>query len=142
MKTSKKGLDLIKEFEGCKLVAYKDQGGVYTIGFGHTGDDVHPNSEWSQLQADQALVRDLEDAEWGVTGLVQTKISQNQFDALVCFAYNVGIAALARSSLLKQLNMKHFKEAAEQFLNWCHVKGVVSAGLLRRRQAERKLFLS
>lgn len=142
MKTSKKGLDLIKEFEGCKLSAYKDQGGIYTIGWGATGEGVNPNSVWTQQQADERLIKDLEDAEWGVGGLVQTKISQNQFDALVCFAYNVGIAALARSSLLKQLNMKHFKEAAEQFLNWCHVKGAVNAGLLRRRQAEKKLFLS
>lgn len=141
MKTSKKGIALLKQFEGCKLQAYKDGGGVWTVGFGATGPNIGPHTNWSQAQAEDDLAKKLEDFEWAVSGLLQVPINQNQFDALVCFSYNVGVAALARSSLLKQLNMKHFKDAGDRFLDWSHDGGKVIPGLLKRREAERQLFL-
>lgn len=142
MKTSSKGIELLKEFEGCRLKAYKDQGGVLTIGYGHTGQDVTSDKVISQGMAEQLLRQDLENFEHGVNSVVKVVINQNQFDALVTFSFNVGLAALTRSSLLKQVNLKHFKEAADRFLDWCHINGQVSKGLLRRREAEHQLFLS
>lgn len=142
MKTSDNGLNLIKRFEGCELRAYKDQRGIPTIGYGHTGPDVELGKVISQGVADQLLSQDLKNTEFGVNHLVTAPINQNQFDALVSFAYNCGLAALTRSTLLKQLNLKHYQEAANGFLPWCNAVGKQDPGLLRRRVAERELFLT
>jgi lysozyme len=137
---SKKGMALTEGFESCRLTAYRDQGGVWTIGWGHTGPDVHEGLVITQGWADSLLEQDLSKAERAVNLLVTAAITQDEFDALVDFAFNVGIGALEGSTLLTKLNADDVAGAAEEFARWDHVKGQVVAGLLRRRLAEKALF--
>jgi lysozyme len=136
------GLKLIKDFEGCKLMAYKDIVGVLTIGYGSTGAHVTPGLKISQVEADALLIKDLRRFEDGVEKLVTCELTGNQFSALVCFSFNVGLGSLKSSTMLKLVNSGDFKGAAEQFLRWNKAQGKVIAGLTRRRTAERDLFLS
>jgi len=144
MKTSDTGRKFIEQFEGCILHAYPDSGGVWTIGYGHTtaagGPAVHPGQVITKDQADQLLSNDLGKVETEVTNLVKVPLLQNQFDALVSFQYNTG--ALGRSSILVDINSNKFQAAADAMLAYNHVHGVVVAGLTRRRQAERAMFLN
>jgi len=139
------GLALIKSFEKCVLTAYQDGGGVWTIGWGHTGPEVVAGLVWTQEQADTQLPHDLSHAVQAVnsslTPWAAAHVTQNEFDALVAFTFNVGVGAEAHSTLLKCIGAGNFGQAADEFLKWDHVNGQVSAGLLRRRQAERDLFL-
>ena len=137
-----RGLALIKSFEHCELVSYPDQRGVWTIGWGHTGVEVGPGLVWTQEQADAELIRDLQIAVNGVLRDLDVAVNQNQFDALVSFGFNTGVTAEARSTLMADVNQSHWQAAADQFLLWDHVDGEENAGLERRRQAERDLFLS
>ncbi|WP_179490086.1 lysozyme [Granulicella arctica] len=137
---SSNGLDLTKSFEGCKLTAYADQTGVWTIGYGHTGRHVYPGLTITQEVADAFLESDVAGSVTGVNRLVNGTVHQNQFDALVDFVFNLGCAALAQSTLLRMVNQKHFDGAREQFQLWDHAGGIVVPGLLRRRQAEAALF--
>jgi lysozyme len=141
MKLNKAGIDLIKSFESCRLKAYDDGGGVWTIGWGHT-KGVKPGETITQEVADLTFRFEIAEFEFDVRCLVVPKLTENQFSALVSFAYNCGIGALKRSSLLSKVNAKDFTGAAEEFLKWVNVKGKPSKGLLRRRKAERELFLS
>jgi lysozyme len=141
MRTSDEGIKLIHAFESCKLKSYQDVKGVWTIGWGTTGTDVGPNMSWTQKECDDRFAKDLAKFEGGVEKLVNVPLTQNQFDALVCFAYNVGLGALGNSTLLKKLNNKEYEEAAKQFLVWNKSGGKVYAGLTRRREAEKTLFL-
>lgn len=140
MKIGSAGVALVKSFESCRLVAYPDQRGIPTIGWGHTGPEVHLGLVWTQAQADTAFVADLQRAVIGVLKSLDVAVGQNAFDALVCFTYNVGVDAEAHSTLLKLVNARSPAAAAE-FLKWDHTNGVENPGLLRRRQAEQKLFL-
>lgn len=133
-----KGEALIKSFENCSLTAYNDQRGVPTIGWGHTGNIP---ATCTQAQADQWFIQDTQYAVRAVLDSVDVALNQNQFDALVSFTYNVGVEAEAHSTLVRVLNAGNYMMAAEQFLQWNHVNGVVDAGLTRRRLAERALFL-
>ena len=135
------GLNLIKSFEGCKLAAYKDIAGIETIGYGHIAG-VQPGQQITQAQADAFLLQDLTHAEGVVEHLVKSDINDNQFGALVSLVYNIGAGHLASSTLLLKLNAGDFVGAATQFLVWCNAGGKKSPGLLRRREAERVLFLS
>ena len=139
------GLALLKSFEQCRLEAYPDQGGIWTIGWGHTGPDVVQGLKCNQAQADAWLVADTARAAWAVntslTPEAAAQINQNQFDALTCFTFNVGIKAEAHSTMLTLINNGRFREAADEFPKWNHVNGAVSAGLSRRRAAEQALFL-
>ena len=137
---SKNGLSLTQSFEGVRLTAYQDQVGVWTIGCGHTGSDVHAGLTITQDQANDLLMGDVSHAAAAVNRLVTVSLTQDQFDALVDFVFNVGIGNFASSTLLRELNASNFTEAAAQFERWSHAGGVVVAGLLRRRQAEAKLF--
>jgi lysozyme len=139
---SKNGLALTKQFEGCKLTAYQDSVGVWTIGYGHTGTFADPGKTITQAFADQLLLADIAKFEAGVLKLVRAAINQNQFDALVDFSFNLGLGNLGSSTLLKKLNAGDIKGAAEEFLRWDKAGGKVLAGLTRRRKAERELFLS
>ncbi len=142
MKINQAGLDIIKEFEGLKLKAYKCPADVWTIGYGHTGDEVVEGMEIDEEMAESLLLDDVEEAQEGVSQLVKyPHLNENQFSALVSFAYNVGLENLRISLLLRCLNLGNPKDAAEQFLRWNKAGGKVLAGLTRRRQAERKLFL-
>jgi lysozyme len=142
MNISQKGIDLIKSFEGCSLSAYKCPAGVWTIGYGHTGSNVTQGVKITQEQAENMLKQDLAIHCNNVSRLVKVPLNQNQFDALVSFEYNVGYSAFASSTLLKLLNQKKYKESAEQFDLWKYAGKKVLAGLVRRRQAEKSLFLS
>lgn len=142
MRTGLAGISLIKSFETCKLEAYPDPRGVWTVGWGHTGPEVVQGLVWTQDQADAQLAVDLHWAEAGVTRTVDIAITQNEFDALVSFTFNVGVGSEAHSTLVRYLNAHNIFMAADQFLVWDKVNGVENAGLLRRRQAERQLFLA
>lgn len=142
MKFNAAGLDLLKSFEGCEHEAYKDVAGVKTIGYGHTGDDFELGDVWTQTQCDEALDSDLARFKAGVYDLLDSSISDNAFSALVCFSYNVGLHNLKTSHLLAKVNAGDFDGASDEFLRWDRAGGQVVSGLLRRRTAERTLFLS
>lgn len=135
------GLNLIKDFEGCRLKAYLCPAGVWTIGYGHT-QGVKPDMVINQLQAERFLRQDLKRFEDAVIALVKVPITLNQFSALVSFAYNVGTGALYDSTLLRKLNKKDYKGAANEFLRWNKAGGKVLPGLTKRRLAEKDLFES
>ncbi|NHR05723.1 lysozyme [Chromobacterium haemolyticum] len=140
MKTSDAGITLVKSSEGLKLVAYKCPAGIWTNGYGHTGPDVTPGQVITQAQADALLARDLERFEAGVARLVKVPLNQNQFDALVCFSFNLGLGALQGSTLLRLLNAGDYAGAAAQFPRWNKAGGKELPGLTRRRAAEQSLF--
>ena len=135
-------MNIIKQFEGCKLTAYQCPAGIWTIGWGSTGAGIKKGVKWSQAYADARLDEDIERFKSGVDSLVTVKLNKNQLDALTSFAYNLGLGALKRSTLLKVLNAGNFNEAANQFLRWDKANGKTLSGLTRRREAERNLFLS
>lgn len=139
MKLSAAGLDLLKRSEGFRANAYQDSGGVWTIGYGTT-KDVQPGDTCTEEQASQWLRRDVLSAEWAVMKLVEVPMTQGQFDALVDFTYNLGEAALAKSTLLRKLNAGDYAGAAAEFPKWCHAGNQVLPGLVTRRAAERALF--
>ena len=145
MITSQKGIDLIKHYEGLRLKAYVCSAGVLTIGYGTT---IYPNGNFVKLtdtctkeQAETYLKNDLKRFESAVNRLVGLPINQNQFDALVCFTYNVGVGNLQSSTLLKMINLNKFEEASLQFERWNKAGGKELKGLTLRRLAEKKLFL-
>ncbi|MDX1977316.1 MAG: lysozyme [Pseudanabaenaceae cyanobacterium bins.68] len=138
-KINQAGLDLIKEFEGLELSAYLCPAGVWTIGYGHTGD-VHPGDRITAQEAEGLLREDLDYFERQVSRLVRVPVTDNQYAALVSFCYNVGEGALADSTLLRLLNASDYAGALEQFMRWVNANGVPLPGLVRRRQAEKALF--
>lgn len=138
--SERRGLPVLKEFEGCKLHAYHDSVGVCTIGWGET-KDVHPGMVWTQKQADDQLNKRYDEFEAGVLKLLHVKVDENELGALTCFAYNVGLGNFAKSSVLRQLNAGNEDEAADALLQWNKAGGHVLPGLTRRRKAERDLFL-
>lgn len=160
MKTSQKGIDLIKRFEGLELEPYQDIAGVWTIGYGHTGKfpnfillpglsvpgRVGPGSrKLTYGEAQQLLKYDLISREHDILKLVSVPINQNQFDALVSFVYNVGVSAFKTSTALRKLNAGDYEGAAKALnrFNKARLDGVLQpvAGLTRRRLAEQALFL-
>jgi lysozyme len=136
------GFDLTKQFEGLRLTAYQDQVGVWTIGYGHTGREVHGGMIITEDQADVLLHSDVAGAVACVNRAVTANITQCQFDALVDFTFNLGYGRLLGSTLLRDINASEFDLASPQFLLWDHAGGVVVPGLLTRRKAERDLFQS
>lgn len=140
MKTSSNGIRFIESKEGCKLVAYRDVVGIWTIGVGHTGPDVTPGKRITQAEADAILAADLGKFERTINAEVKVPLTQNQFDALVSLAFNIGSGAFGKSTLLKKLNAKDYAGAATAFLSWNRAVGRVVAGLVARREAEMKLF--
>jgi lysozyme len=134
------GLSLTEQFEGCELTAYQDQVGVWTIGYGHTGADVTPGLTITQDQAQALLAQDVTSAAACVNNVVTVALTQDEFDAVVDFVFNLGAGAFTGSTLLRNLNAGDFTGAAAQFDLWDHAGGAVVAGLLRRRQAEDALF--
>lgn len=143
MKTSSTMRQMIKDFEGCKLVAYTDPVGIYTIGCGHTGmvgnEPVGAGMRISQQQADELLALDLERFEKSVDRLCPG-CSQQQFDALVSFAFNCGSGALERSTLRKHHSAGNHAAAANEFHKWNKAGGKELAGLTRRRAAEAAVY--
>lgn len=140
MQYSQNGFNLTKNFESCRLTAYLDVRGVPTIGWGHTGPDVHEGLVWTQEQADAALAQDMQHAEDCVNRLLTVQVSQSQFDAMVDLVFNIGCDAFSSSTLLKLVNEGNFPEAALQFDRWSYAAGHIVPGLLRRREAETSEF--
>jgi lysozyme len=133
-------IPLIKEFEGCKLKAYKCPADVWTIGYGHT-DGVKEGDEITQQEADRLLASDVELFTIGVKRLVNSDIGRNQLGALTSFAFNLGLGNLRHSTLLRLVNADNFLAASKEFGKWVKANGQVLSGLVRRREAERQLFL-
>ncbi|CAI0725895.1 Phage-related lysozyme (muraminidase) [Serratia proteamaculans] len=146
MQISKTGIELIKRFEGLELKAYQDSVGVWTIGYGWTqpvdGKKICPGMVIDQATADRLLKCGVVQYEQGVNQLVKVKITQGQFDALVSFAYNLGLRSLSTSTLLQKLNAGDKQGAANEFGRWVNAGGKRLEGLVKRRDAERELFLS
>ena len=141
MKTSPKGIALIKEFEGLRLKAYQCPGGVWTIGYGHTAG-VKPGMLISKAQAEEYLKADLIAFERYLNGL-GLALNQNQFDALVSFIYNVGTGNFSSSTLLRKVRANpQDNSIMDEFLRWVYSKGRVLPGLQRRRLDEMKLYFS
>ena len=138
------GVNLIKTFEGLRLEAYPDpgtKGAPWTIGYGHTGPDVMPGLRITEDKAVELLVKDIIHFEDGVFDLVKMPITDNQFSALVCISYNIGLTNLANSLLLKFLNNGFYQKTADEFLRWNKSGGNILPGLTNRRIEERRLFL-
>jgi GH24 family phage-related lysozyme (muramidase) len=136
---SDRGLDMLKSFEGLRLDAYVDSVGVQTIGYGHTGD-VQAGDRITQQQAEQLLQKDTAWAEEAVADNVDVPLTQDQFDALASFTYNVGEGAFENSTLLKKLNAGDYEGAEAEFGRWTHGDGQQIEGLVNRREAEAALF--
>jgi lysozyme len=134
-------ISIIKEFEGCSLAAYEDVGGLLTIGYGCT-HVVSKGMTITQEQAEERLAYDLQDTLNRVQAQVEVPLTDNQLAALLSFTFNEGAGHLHDSALLQLLNQKLYLQAADQFLLWMKVRGVPVPGLLRRREAERALFLT
>ncbi|MEB6680297.1 lysozyme [Acinetobacter lwoffii] len=145
MHVSPSGVDLICNFEGLRLKAYDDGVGVWTIGFGTTkypnGIRVKKGDTCTLDQAKAYMQNDLKSFEQTVNNAVKVPLNQNQFDALVSLAYNIGSTAFKNSTLVRQLNEGNYKAAANQFNVWVNAGGKRMQGLVNRRAAERTLFL-
>jgi len=141
MKISATGIELLKQFEGCRLTAYQDSVGVWTIGFGTT-TGVKEGQTISQVKAEEYLRFDLAIFEKAVTESLKVPVNQNQFDALVSFTYNVGVSAFRSSTLLNLINEKTDKKVvAAEFSKWVKAGNQTLPGLVSRRKAESELFL-
>lgn len=140
IRTSPAGLHVIKSFEGCRLKAYRDVVGVWTIGYGHT-EGVKEGDTLTQDEADALLPRALMRYEDAVRQACTTAPNQNQFDALVSFAYNVGTEGMRKSTVIRCHNRGDHNAAARAFALWNKAGGKVWPGLVRRRAAEAALYL-
>lgn len=140
-KTSAQGVDFIKMFEGFSAVPYNDSAGYPTIGFGHLIKPGEVFGAVSSVQATALLARDLGTAEWAVNAAVQGTLTQSEFDALVCFTYNLGKGSLDSSTLLKKVNsMAPIAEIQGEWLKWVNAGGVPVKGLKARRLSEVTLY--
>lgn len=136
---SPEGLATIKQWEGLRLAAYRDVGGVWTIGWGHTAT-AREGMTISEAEAERLLRADLRQFEAAVDRLVTVPLSDNQFAALVSFAFNVGVGAFGGSTLLRRLNAGEYDAVPAELARWNKVKGVTVAGLANRRAAEAGLW--
>ena len=141
MKTSPKGIALITEFEGFRSKAYLDVVGVPTIGYGFT-KGIQLGDTMTKAQAKYRLASELVEYENAVLRACTNEPNQNEFDALVCFAFNVGAAGMAKSSVIKAHNRGDHQAAARAFSLWVKAGGKVWPGLTRRRAAEAALYLT
>ena len=139
LKTSQEGISLIKSFEGCELTAYRCSANVPTIGYGHTAG-VSDGDTCTQEEAETMLAEDLVEFEDYVKNYVEFELQQNEFDALVAWTYNLGPKNLSESTLLKELNAGNLEEVPRQMKRWNRAGGEVLDGLIRRREAESRLF--
>jgi lysozyme len=138
---SENGLNILKSLEGCKLTAYPDQGGVWTIGYGSTSNVVE-GMVIDQQEADTRLLAKIAQVVNCVNMGVKVLLTQNKFDALVIFVYNIGDGAFHASTMLKLLNNGSYLAASEEFPKWDHAAHKENPGLLKRRLIEQKLFVT
>jgi len=144
MKMNAAGVRLVKSFEGWRASAYRDAVGHWTIGYGHTSmagpPKVHQGMHITRAEGSEILARDLQYFADEIQPLINVPLSDNQFSALVSFAYNVGVGNFRKSSVLKKVNAGQFDKAASRFVLWNKAGGRVLNGLTRRRLAEAALF--
>lgn len=141
MRLNKSGLKLLREFEGCKLAAYQDVAGVWTIGYGHTRT-AREGMKITKADADALLMQDVRLFEEGVDAACTEEPNENQFAAMVVLAFNIGLAGFRKSTVLRLHNAGNFTGAARAFAIWNKAGGQVRAGLTRRRAAEAALYLT
>lgn len=138
-------LKLIKRFEGCRLKAYQDDVGVWTVGYGctsrDTGLDIGPNTVWTKDQANAELEKLVDCFMADISGGLTHQVTDMQFAALVSLCFNIGTKAFLGSSLLRQVNAGNMRKAAESFRSWVYAGGQVHQGLVKRREQERAVFL-
>jgi lysozyme len=140
MQVSEKGRALITEWEGDKLRAYKDGGGVWTVGRGHTGKDVFPGMEITEEESQRLFALDC--AKHDINPFIQgCQTTQDQFDAMTSLTFNIGLEAFETSTVLKMHRQRSYQRAADAFLRWKYDNGAMIPGLLNRRKAERLLYL-
>lgn len=142
---SQRGVAFIKAWEGCKLLAYQDGKGVWTVGWGATGPNICRGVRWTQAQADAAFLRHTGGVEQAINQLVRVPLTQGQFDALCAFVYNIGAANFQQSTMLRRLNALDYHSASREFPRWNKItlpdgRLVVDKGLTNRRAAEAVLF--
>lgn len=138
-------IDLIKQYEGFRPEAYQDSVGVWTIGYGTTRINGQPVKEGMTITEDQALqlVKQEVNKLWSqIESIIKVSLNDNQMNALVDFAYNLGFNALKTSTLMKYVNESQFDKAADEFGRWVFAGGKVLPGLVKRREAEKRLFLT
>lgn len=145
MNFNAEGMRILKACEGCKLTAYQDKGGVWTIGWGRT-EGVSPGMTCTEAQAEEWLLAEIQSISGALSKLITVPVNENQFSALVDFAYNEGTGRLSGSSILRLLNAGQYATAADHFALYdketVNGEKVIEAGLVRRRALERALFLS
>lgn len=139
---SQRGIDLLKQLEGCELSTYFCSGGILSVGYGSTGSHVKNGMVITEQEAEDLLKKDLERFEEAVNRLVKVKITQGQYDSLVIFSFNIGIGAFANSTLLKLLNRGLHHDAGRELSRWSKVNGLSLAGLRNRRRSELTLYSS
>lgn len=135
LRTTAEGMALIADFEGCQLTPYKDCGGVWTSGIGHTSG-VTGGAQINEAQVAANFIADIQHVERGLAGCMAITMPQPVYDAVVSFAFNVGVRAACTSTLALFINKGEWRKACEQLPRWVFVKGARSAGLERRRQNE------
>ena len=144
METSQRGIDLIKRYEGLITHSYLCPANKRTVGYGHCGEDVKQGMVITEKEAENLLKKDLKKFEQGLCKMLNAEelnVTQNQFDALISFAYNLGLSTLAGSTLWRLFTHGDIQGAADEFPKWIYAGGKPLEGLKRRRQAERELFL-
>lgn len=145
-KLTKAGFELIKYYEGLRLNAYQDTGGVWTIGYGHTAARGAPypkaGMRITKQEAESIFLNDLKYFENWVKKLVNVPLNDSQYSALVSFCYNLGPGNLKSSTLLRKLNAKDYNGASNEFSKWVYDDGIKLNGLVKRRASEKNLFLS
>lgn len=139
MEYSHSGLHLTEQFEGCRLIAYQDSVGVWTLGYGHTLD-INEGDTCTQEQAELWLQDDIQRVVRQINKDVRWTLSQGEFDALVDFGFNLGVHALEGSTLWSYIQSGEHDKAAEEFPKWHHAGGKDVAGLLKRRLVEQETF--
>ena len=142
MKMGEKGIDLIKYFEGFRSTVYLCAAGVPTLGFGSTHGITMDSPPITEEEGLELLMLDIAKFERGVNRLIDAPLNQNQFDALTSFAFNLGNGSLQASTLRKKVNREDYEGAADEFPRWVFAGGRKLNGLVKRRYAERALFLT
>jgi len=139
MNVTAAGIDLIRRFEGCRLVVYYDPVRLSTVGFGHR-TSLKVGQRITQAQADQWLAGDVEDVACRLRPLIDPPLSDNQFSAIASFAFNCGVGAFAKSTIRDAVNAKRFDEVPARLMLWTKAKGKELPGLVARRRAEGELW--
>ena len=139
------GLEKLKQWEGLKTKAYKDAGGVWTIGYGHTAMAGEPKPRAGMVitpaEAESILLKDLVQYEAAIENNVKVKLTDNQFSALVSFVYNIPLASFKKSKLLKKLNAGNYDAVPTELMKWTKAGGKKIQGLVNRRRAEGYLWM-